>query len=204
MFMLSQVSELWQLDLRIYTWRLLPTHLANSTIKGSVHSTTFAPPPRQQHITALVDGGLYVFGGRASMLSQGSDVLLASVGAALTTTVHGDFWRLTLPVEDMAVYTWPASNNTGYIVFYSYVDCKFSYSLLYGCYAGSAPIAISRPSLTLVPLSINSSSVASNGHITPSLVHINNTDTHALPKREGKCIKKMSVQVRHHAYSSVK
>ena len=114
--MLRQESELWQLDLRTYTWRLLPTHLANSTIEGSTHSTTFTPPPRQQHITAVVDGALYVFGGRAPILSQGSDVLLASVGAAWTTTVHGDFWRLTLPVEDVAVYTWPIYNKTGYIV----------------------------------------------------------------------------------------
>ena len=64
------------------------------------------------------------------MLSQGSDVLLASTGAALETVVYGEFWRLTLPVEDMAVYTWPAFNNTGYIVFYSYIDCKFSNNLL--------------------------------------------------------------------------
>jgi len=69
------VNELWRLDLHTFIWEYI-----NTTVHGGV-----APPPREQHSAAVVDGNLYLFGGKSRIYPSAAD------------TVLGDLWRLNVP-----------------------------------------------------------------------------------------------------------
>jgi hypothetical protein len=82
-----QVNELWIMDLRTYTWQYISQNSSSSVI----------PCPREQHSASVVDGNVYIFGGKT------------------TTAVLGDFWRLTIPQIFNQYISWTSpgeSTNT--------------------------------------------------------------------------------------------
>ena len=82
--MTAEVSELWSWDLHSYTWISL-----NTTVWD-----TPPPPAREQHAAVVVDGDIFIFGGKTRVFPTA--LLGLGVGGNLTTFVFGDLWRLSV------------------------------------------------------------------------------------------------------------
>ena len=80
--------ELWFFDIHTYTWGLI-----NTTMWGN----EYEPPGREQHSAALVNGDLYIFGGKARVFPVAQDIVL------------NDLWKVSIPYS--AVYTFNYSSN---------------------------------------------------------------------------------------------
>ena len=74
-----QVNELWTWNVRTYQWEFINT--THGTYAGSGIDNR-SPVPREQHITAYVEGNLYVFGGKSHAYGEIED------------TFYNDLWRL--------------------------------------------------------------------------------------------------------------
>lgn len=77
----SEVSELWTLDIHSYEWQLVHTH-ANST-----------PSAREQHSSFELNGNLYIYGGKSFNGSSNGPV------------IYGDLWKLNVPQNSSITYS---------------------------------------------------------------------------------------------------
>jgi subtilisin-like proprotein convertase family protein len=95
----AEVSELWKWDIHTYRWQFLNT----------THMTGSEPPPeRELHTAAIVNGDIYVFGGKQRKFDVDED------GSLNTSKVHkdvvwGDLWRLDVPATIPQSMEWPTT-----------------------------------------------------------------------------------------------
>ena len=75
------MNEVWLWDVRTYQW-----HQINTTFGswGGGQIENSMPPPREQHISAYIDGDIYVFGGKSHISGETVD------------TFYNDVWRLNI------------------------------------------------------------------------------------------------------------
>ena len=76
----SEVDELWSWDPITYTWTF-------------VNLTIHAPLAREQHASAVVNGDLYIFGGKAREFPSSAD------------TVFNDIWKLEVRMHKIFTVT---------------------------------------------------------------------------------------------------
>ena len=81
----NEVNELWTLDINTFEWELIHPN------------STTTPAPREQHTANVLEGDLFIFGGKSFNYSAESS------GEA----VFGDFWRLQ--VQHNSTYTFYGS-----------------------------------------------------------------------------------------------
>lgn len=81
-----QVQELWKWDIHYYEWTF-------------VNDSTTRPSAREQHTAVVVDGNLYIFGGRSTIYPSG------------TRVVYADLWKLTVPHSHVYQFNYAAPGN---------------------------------------------------------------------------------------------
>jgi hypothetical protein len=93
--MLKQVSELWKLDIHTYQWENV------NTLKNW---NSPPPPAREQHVGAVVQGDIYIFGGKTRLFpfsASGSPLLIYE-----NDHVFNDIWKLTVEKIRRFLLTW--------------------------------------------------------------------------------------------------
>jgi hypothetical protein len=75
------VNEVWTWDVKTYQWEFINTTYGTFFGSGVPNAQ---PAPREQHITAYVQGDLYVFGGKSHATGLNYD------------TFYDDLWRLNI------------------------------------------------------------------------------------------------------------
>jgi N-acetylneuraminic acid mutarotase len=93
------VNELWELDISTYQWTFLNTSTWNS----------HPPPAREQHTASVVNGDIYIFGGKSRKFP------VSNVGTVLFThhsdEVYNDLWKLSVERARRFTLSWPAVNS---------------------------------------------------------------------------------------------
>lgn len=74
-----QVNEVWTWNVKTYQWEFINTTYGTFAGSGVVNTP---PAPRELHVTAYVEGNLYIFGGKSHILGEREDAF------------YGDLWRL--------------------------------------------------------------------------------------------------------------
>lgn len=98
----GEVNELWSFDLNTYQWIYL-----NTSKWGELQ-----PPAREQHSSVVVDGDLYVHGGKARIFMTNPETGEILTNAANSDIVYSDLWRLSVPRPlPYALYAWPTPSS---------------------------------------------------------------------------------------------
>ncbi len=82
------MNEIWILDVRSYQWQFINTTFGGWGGGAILNSM---PPPREMHISELIGGNIYVFGGKSHFSTADVD------------TVYNDLWRLNIETQKKAV-----------------------------------------------------------------------------------------------------
>ena len=93
----AEVNELWSLDLSTYQWVFINTSKWNSD----------PPPPREQHSASVIDGNVYIFGGKSRLFPLTSDGSISYVH--FSDEVYGDLWKLSIERPEPFILTWDPS-----------------------------------------------------------------------------------------------
>lgn len=99
----TEVSELWSFDIHTYKWVFLDMTLWQAS--------TAVPPAREQHIAAVADGNIYIFGGKARRFQMGSDG--KPILKMHSDVVYGDFFRLDVPRSSAVIMEWTGAGAEG-------------------------------------------------------------------------------------------
>ena len=95
----SEVHELWSFDINDYQWIFLNTSTWQST----------QPAAREQHSAAVIDGNLYIFGGKSRTFQKDSTGQL--VLTSHSDEVFGDLWRLNVQKPQLFTLDFASSSN---------------------------------------------------------------------------------------------
>ncbi len=82
------MSELWRFDLSTHQWIFLNT---------SKWGTFVQPPAREQHSALVIQGDLYIFGGKARIFSVDPDTGQVLTNEFHSDVVYSDMWKLSVP-----------------------------------------------------------------------------------------------------------
>lgn len=96
----TEVSELWTFDIHTYKWVFVDT---------SLYQSMKPLPPREQHVSSVIDGNMYVFGGKSRKFASGPDG--EPVLAMHKDKVHGDLYRLNVPRTRELTLKWQNSSS---------------------------------------------------------------------------------------------
>ena len=89
------------MDVHTYQWSFI-----NSTVWGSQ-----PPPPREQHVAAVVGGDLYVFGGKTRIFP--ANYVLRHTNT-FNDHVYGDMWRLHVQHAHQVDVAWSRISDSYY------------------------------------------------------------------------------------------
>jgi hypothetical protein len=95
----AEVSELWKWDIHTYRWQYLNT----------THMTQSDPPPeRELHSAAIINGDVYIFGGKQRKFRTG-DQIGEFYYEFHKDVVWGDLWKLDVPATVSQSMSWPTT-----------------------------------------------------------------------------------------------
>ena len=96
----SEVHELWTFDIHTFQWTYI--HLVNDS---------YAPPAREQHVAAEIDGNLIIFGGKERLfpVDPTTGGLLI---APHTDFIYGDLWMLQVQKSVPYRLLWSSNDSS--------------------------------------------------------------------------------------------
>jgi subtilisin-like proprotein convertase family protein len=93
----AEVSEMWSFDIHSYRWIYIDTvKMAAST----------PPPAREMHTASVIDGFVYVFGGKTRTFDK-DPITKQPIFRHHADVIHGDFWKFKVPQVKQEIMTWP-------------------------------------------------------------------------------------------------
>ena len=113
------MNELWSLDIHTYEWTKINTTVWKNT----------PPPPREQHVAAVIGTNIYIFGGKTRLFPKNAD------GTPLlqqrSDHVFNDVWKLNVqPIIPFNIATsFPGThfaplNYTALLYIYCVLPCQ--------------------------------------------------------------------------------